>query len=126
MCSETDKKYMRVAMMIDGSIHQTYEFSDEAIQRATESQVQNNLEARSKEDDFRMTHNADDAYFDKQYDKPAPLRDLLQNNHDDWDNFINGHLGAYIDFQNWLKDQYFNKKDDALVRIVDRAIKEIE
>lgn len=124
MTAETDKDYMRVAMNIESNIHRTYEFSDEAIRNATERQIQKNLAERSMED-YRMHQNADDAYFNR-IEEPAPLRDLLQNNPDDWDNFLNGHLGAYIDFQNWLKDQYFNKKDEALVRIVDRAIEELE
>jgi len=137
MTAETDKDYMRVAMLIDGSIHHTYEFSDDAIQRATNSQVQKNLEARKSmyRNYMAVDHMAatdEPVFSDSAEDYKAldeamiPYRDLIRNNPEDWDNFLNGHLGAYIDFQNWLKDQYFNKKDEALVRIVDRAIEELE
>jgi len=136
MCSESDKDYMRVAMNIEGSIHHTYEFSDETIQRATESQVQKNLEARKTMRNYlpidHMAATDEPVFSDSAEDYKAldeaviPYRDLIRNNPEDWDNFLNGHLGAYIDFQNWLRDQYFNKKDEVLVRIVDRAIEEVE
>lgn len=78
-----------------------------------------------------QTHNADKAAFNKQHDQledHTTLRDYLLNDAPSWDNFINGHLGAYIDFQNWLHRAYFKGDMDhaQLVRIIDRAIKEQE
>jgi len=138
MCSESDKDYMRVAMNIEGSIHHTYEFSDETIKRATESQVQKNLEARKPMRNYlpidHMAATDEPVYSDSAEDYKAldeaviPYRDLIRNNPKDWDEFVESHLSAYPDFKQWVYN--FQHKGQAplesLKRIIERAIKDIE
>jgi len=139
MCSESDKDYMRVAMNIEGSIHHTYEFSDETIQRATESQVQKNLEARIPmyRNYMAIDHMAatdEPVFSDSAEDYKAldeaviPYRDLIRNNPEDWDEFVESHLAAYPDFKQWVYNFQHNSQAplESLKRIIERAIKDME